>query len=154
MRVANEINLSRLLRVFVVIALAAGQTFLAVHACDTSVNELANRAIVTTQTATRVASATVRRALGGAGYLPQRANVDCADSAARVVLPGEPAVLPNRPRVISRVGTDFPKPFFADRLRVSGFGMADHGEVVSRWLGNPRELNSPPHTILHCCWRI
>lgn len=154
MRVANEINLSRLLRLFVVTVLAVGQVLLVVHACGISVSELANRATVTTQTTTRVASTTARRALEGAGYLPQRANGDCADAAVRVVLPSEPAVLPYRAHFISRVSTDGPKPVFAKRVRVSWFGMADHGKVVSSWLGNPRELNSPPHTILHCCWRI
>lgn len=154
MRVANEINLSRLLRVCVVTVLAAGQMLLAVHACDISVNELASRATVTQQVTGRVASATARRALEGTAYLPQRANGDCADPAVRVVLPSEPALLPYRARVISRVSTDSSKPVFADRVRISWFGMADRGDVVSGWIGNPRGLDNPPHTILHCCWRI
>ena len=154
MRVIEGNKQRQLLRVVVVSVLAVGQMLLAVHACTVSAIESTSRSAVATQSSTTVASATAPRASEGAANLAQRTSDDCVNLVDRAVLASEPGIQPYRSRVAPRVTTDLPKPVFAGRARVSWFGMAERGEVDSSWLGNPRALNGPPHTILHCCWRI
>lgn len=153
-RVLNGIKLRQLLRVVIVSVLAAGQMFLVAHACARNVDELARRSAVATPNTIGVALETARRALDGERFLTRGAGGDCADLALRAVLASETGIVPYVSRLSPRAPIDLPKPVFAGRVRISWLGMADRGEIDSAWLGSPQVIDSPPHTILHCRWRI
>ena len=155
-RVMNGLHLRQFLRAIVVGVLMAGQLLLVAHACASGSGELVGHSAVVTPGVAVVPFETPRPTMDGARYLPQRADGDCPDLALRAVLASEPGIVPYGSRMVPRSGssTDLPKPVVAGRVRVSWLGIADRGAIDPSWLGNPPAINSPPQTILHCCWRI
>ncbi len=154
MREIKGFKMRQLLNVIVVSVLAAGQMFLVAHACANVGSELASQAAAATPSIKGVAFETARRAMDGDQFLPKRSGSDCTDLALRPVFASETGILPYRSRIVPRVSTDSPKPVVAGPVRSSWNGIAARGVVASGWLGSPRLIERPPHTILHCCWRI